>query len=886
MRRALISLTVAIVVGIQSLLGQGLDDELRLQDSFDLLQLQMKMGVLRQLETRGFYIAPGVFERYQEEYVTLASSLDDGARRQRGEISAWLEENNKTAKAQKQAMLKLAEKWGKRVIRAVADEARVYREAQQTVGEWDRSRKQSALEAARYVERLAQDYDNYMNHAQNEEWKHSARQAYRGAISEADDLVSSIQTLNRKRAGVVASLETIDYVCNRLTQLEKLQAFHASPTGFLCAEAEAKALEYLQKEFPTADHATINFGVQKAKLVLNKIQGAAATLAKLDGDKNLRAYPETLKMAKQFAVLSAVYDTTAGIAKDLEATAGLGPLFEVINYYGKAIALIPTVAQKMSVLAARSEQDVLGMRGLTHWRSIRNRHGDLWKTELLKHFGVQVAAGSAASEGDAEDYYLVVKPEVAADGYVRLSSHEYNNLAQALCYERLINARKEASAGFLNTVWAAWAGEESALARRPAKDYLKSLAKQASHNRFTDKQLVALARGGSVSIHGVKWSLDKLARRANTKLNTMAREFTVRRAMAQSGVTEEYSHVFYRRWQAFRDLVKSHALTDDRGDTHRALVSPDRMLSMFAFYLKNPNPTVMKRTLTNQTQGLMAERLGVPRLGVPLIDVGPKDEVEPGQRETAEVTVIVGDLKPGRRVGAELTLTAPSWGTGELASSRMTVDNGGHRTRLAFTVPPNVEFGPHRLFCKAIVRAAAHHEQVEARGWVTVEVGSSRTYRGSMPPELQQLWKKILTQYARSRGARVTQATLKLNPLILKIESGEVRPSPFSMSIGGALSDTEGTDSVSSSFTIEFEAGRLAEDGTARGSWSTRAVLRGREHGEPLREDTNMGGIWRAEPREGSRNEYNFYMSEKESAPVFFVLRPLQTSGRNDGQRP
>mgnify|MGYP006284722133 FL=1 len=857
--------------------AEGLDDELRLEDSFELLHLEMKLAAVRQLESRGFYIAPGVLERCRKDCVALAESLEGGASGGRREVRTWMAEDRKTAKAQKQALLKLADAWGRKVLRAVAEEARFQREAQQAEREYQRARKRGALEAARYVERLAQDYHRHVHDRQEREWKHAARQAYCGAIDDREDLVAGIRRLNTERAAIGAALATIDHVCHRLTQIEKLQAFHASPTGYLLAEAEARTLEYLNNEYPTADHATINFAVQKTKLIVTNVRGTAKTLSKLDKDRNLRAYPDTLKMAKRFAVLGAVYNTASGIARDLDATVSLGPLFDVIDYYGKTIASIPTVAQTMSKLAARAAQDVLGARGVTHWRRV---HGELWKSGLLRHFGVQIAAGSMAEDGGADTYYLIVDPAIASEGYVQLDARQYGNLARALCYERLIHARKEASAGFINWVIGAMAGEESAMAARPDKDYLQRLSARAAANRFTDKQLLALANARTVSIDGTKWSLEELKARADGELRRMADELTVRRALRESGLQEDYSHLHRQRWAQFKALLRNHSLRDEEGRTHMALLSPDRILSMFTFFLENPNRAIVDSVFAEQTRKLMAQRLGIPKLGVPLIRVSAEDQVRPGRRERAEVTLIVGDLRPGRRVDVALTLHSPDWGGRELASTRMSVGNGGHQARMAFTVPPGVSGGAHRLHCEAVVPATDYHERIETTGWVTVTVDRSLTYTGRMRPELQPMMKKALARELQSHGGRLTQATFSSTPLTMEVTSDEVRPQPVSMSLSFAGRDEDESGSVRSNVTWEFGPGRLAPDGTASGTIRASGMARGRVNDETFentQDEKQVMGTWRAEPRGGGANEYNFYLSDNEDAPVVFILRPVRS---------
>lgn len=664
------------------------DDAIQFDQSWQLMEVSMKIAALERLQSRGFYISPARLRKYIEEQKAIYASLNRAQTLDLLTISGHLNEEIKVKKAEKESMLKLVNVIGTKALRSA-----VAKKGPDGSGEgairiahnWQKMALDSrfddavgALQVAEFVEKEALEF-------YKEEFSSSARRIYRGAILDKSNLIVNIRQINKKRMAIDASLRTLDYIDKRLQLIDNLQK---TPTQHLQEYVEAKLLAYIKDNYADVNHGNVQWTIGKTKAIFSEISNAASLVGQLDADRNLQDYPDTLSAAKKFAVLSAAYNSTLGIVRDLKITQPLGPMFDVLEFYGQAIALVPTIAQKISALAAKRNQDVADQSAGSRWAKL---YGDLkapvlWRTELLKRFRAPVVTDASVREGYAENYYLLVSETIDRRGYVELNNEQYNRLANVLADERLLNGPRES-------------GVSDVLDTLLQQKHLPAIRDAAQKTPFTGDQFYQIALGIPIKIHDKQWPTSDFVFRADLVVNELGQEFTVRSALSN------YDSANRKKLDAFQQLLARYA----------AVFPPQRIVKLFNFYV-NGGAGKLESYLEKTVQARLENKLGVPQVGVPVVSIPPTEHPIPGTNHFVEATIIVSGLAPGRTVAGQIHWTLPKWAAAT-AKQEIQLENGLQTINTKIDVPKDLKEADFNIEVKIEVNPGLPHlDTIEAIG--------------------------------------------------------------------------------------------------------------------------------------------------------------------------
>src|SRR5438067_2466750 len=89
------------------------------------------------------------------------------------------------------------------------------------------------------------------------------------------------------------------------------------------------ALAYLKAKYPdfnTSDEANLLWWADASKKVARNSANAWDKLQRYDSNSVLRRHPDTLRLAKQFALLEAFYGSTVGVAGSFDVFRPAAPL--------------------------------------------------------------------------------------------------------------------------------------------------------------------------------------------------------------------------------------------------------------------------------------------------------------------------------------------------------------------------------------------------------------------------------------------------------------------------------------------------------------------------------------------------------------------------------
>ncbi len=695
MRSVLISAIGATIVVLLATLAPADEPDMSFQRSMDMLDVELKLQALKRLKDIGFFLSPQLADRYLKEQQNLAAEMKVAAVRDLNNVDAWKPEVSKVKAAEKAVLEKAAETWMIKILKkataAEGDEKNgvmTFRQIYQQQADqlkFMRTDKARASAVLQYLEELTGNPELNLRSARmmNDGWRESMRQTYRGIIKDRTRLLEGVVKLEQQRMKVEAAMESLKWINKWTGRIEKLRQLEDAPGSLAYDEGEKRVLAYLKTRYPEASVDNGKLAFDEAKKLFNTAKGAYDKVKGLSADPNLKAHPKTVKMAQQFAVMAAVFKYSVGQVKKLPAAKALGPLFDVLDFYGEAIGLVSTVAQKMASVFARAEQDDLGLRGDNTWARIYNEQGEISKTNLFKAKGIQIASKRPSDGRLADRYYLVVAKEVIARGYATLSKAEYLRLERAVSAERIVMAVKETWRSIAGVAWEAVFGEttDTPFSTNAGSSYASKLKKNAAKQPFSDAQLLALAHNQTIEYKSAKWNVDKFVSRADTKLDSLADELAVRQAL------DSYSHAGIKKWWAFREVLGKY----------RVALSTRQILALFRAYGLTGDKALVERILKKKARERAARRLGVPMVGVPLVTIPsstPEDvDTVSKKRRTAriEATVITGELAPGRYVAADVIWVLPTWAKGRHKIQRVMLSNGLHKVYNRITVPKNVD---------------------------------------------------------------------------------------------------------------------------------------------------------------------------------------------------
>ncbi len=728
MRHALLS-SLLLVAAVQ----EDPAADLAFQNSRDLLHVQMKIRVLQRLRESGFFIPNAWVRRYLDEQHALNLELDRATKIDVEQIDEWARDVEKVEEAEKDTLEKLAEDWGKKTLKALTEGADedsdakgilvVWREYEERQIAWRSKEKRRAYSLARDVQKLIGELRTKAAKsgpavtAAEKEWRTSLLRLYRGAVDDRADLLEGIKAIERERLYTLGCLKAMSHVTAGLKLLETLQD-DRSIAKRVCDGAKDQVSRMLQEAYGGDDPVlkeNIGWATDKSYMVLETAYGAWTKLDELGEDPLLKANPTALRTCKRLAILSGMYTVASDLAKECVVLAPIKPLFEVFDFYGKALDLVPQFAKAMQGFVNKVDQDIVDARLLSAWRVVPEEEEPLTRTVLMVQYGIPLAQRR-------DKYYLLVPEEVVPRKYATLSAGQVERLGQALADERVIFALREASRGLAVVTenlfdWA----PANVLAAVASPAYLKDLAEKARKIPFKEGDLLKLAQDQDVEHDGAPghrskaWKPADFRRVAEALVDSLAEEFTVRSALPRfrSSAMED--------WRAFKDLL----------GRHQVVLAPQEIVRLFTHYHQGGGDAERVREFLRRTaERRRLNRLGAARLGIPVVTTAPPGrELQPGSQATFVAHGVVSDLKPGREVAGVATWTLPG---GAAFEQPVNLGNGVFRLERALTVPAK---GVGRNFeVRVAVRVPLEPGEPAAEGGVVVPVGLAPVVAAPKPP--------------------------------------------------------------------------------------------------------------------------------------------------------
>ena len=642
-------------------------NEVSFSKNLDLLRVEMKLKLLEKLFGLGFYIRPKLVAGLQEEQRQLLVDINGSAAGDFRGLDQWHEQQVIVARAEDLEMQKLVEKWGKKALQQASATRDEVLKFDALVNQWRRSDKTRALDMARAMEQILKDK---LRVPSGRDYTNAALQLY-GAFIDTDDLVGGLVKLQKERTLLEASrasLAEIQSILGRIDDFEK-----ATPDS-IKEKIDKVVIEHLQANFtvfdPKIDGPTIANLTSQLKTIGEKGYEVWSNLAKLDKDRHMN--PSVRRAAKTSSVMGTIYSYVFGLVKNLDETNAAGPIGQILTFYGAVLASIPTLAQSMSAMTERMDQDYLDNRLLNSFsQTVPQELGPFHTTSVRNKFGIDLgfgeSGGNIVREEVADKFYLIVPTDVMPRGYASLSREQYERLADALADERLANAFDEASRSLSEFLEHNRFNPQVAdpLAPTAASSYLASLKTAATTSPLnTSKELVALAQGMDNRPAG--WITPR-----NKRIESLAEELTIREALNRFRESDRLD------WHRFTDMLT----------TANVPLAPPQILHLFNFYMRNPNSELLQRYLEKERKTREDGRMGVPHAGIPDVSVVDPDTAKPGKTITVTADVIVSRLAPGRKLEAELTWTFPDWARPETVRQNLSLTNGLKTTQVSLSLP-------------------------------------------------------------------------------------------------------------------------------------------------------------------------------------------------------
>lgn len=700
-------------------------DPAALEAALRMLHLEYKQRVLETYHARaGFYIPPRWPRSISAEFDKVSAEMHGSATNRLKQIDDWVEASEKARKNEVEAMYKTAEDWIGKVAKALKSDL----DRQQTLLQWREFLKQpkkSSVEVARFVEGLLQrpylaskgpESDPRLA-ALSLRWHQQAREVYRGAVQDTDNLIRKIADFDNQRREIEVRLQFLKHVETGLEAMKTVRQPGDRLLDKLEESAQAKTIEWLRAHYTDIDDHAVKQVWGEAKGLLEGANELRTALQALDEDPDLKENDAALSAARRFTVLATLYKGTLGKIRDLPGAKAFGPALDILDFYGKALALVPELTRKTQAMVRRVDQGHHGVRALDRFNVVGKDPGGLVQVEgLRERFGLLVAR-DAAIDADAADvrYYMLVDEKVMPRKFATLSGEQYARLLDVIAYERFLNAPREAWR--MPTDWVAenmfeWRST-SILSARASDAYLVDLKARVNKTPFSEKALLQLAQGMVVETGGKTWTHEKLANLADAELDARAHEQLLRSSAGG------YSKEGKARWESFLALLRRHEVA----------LAPQQIKNLYDFYCGEGGSAHVEAYLAGLGKERAARAQGRVAVGVPLVTTAtPGESATPGQKLDMSADVLLSDLEPGRVVDALVRWELPEWGKPP-APATIKLGNGLRQLPLTIEVPRNIDLKPFEA--RLVV-------QVEGQADITAVVAVQASLAASTRPAVDR----------------------------------------------------------------------------------------------------------------------------------------------------
>ncbi|MCG3135429.1 MAG: hypothetical protein HMLKMBBP_03080 [Planctomycetes bacterium] len=744
------------------------DETLGFDRSVELLETVLELRALRTLSQRGFYVPTPLWREYADRAASLSKELSVASDRDLAPIAAWLQERKRTAKAEVALWQEVFVGVGSAAFRGVKLVDRRDAVASSAGGKGDAANPGMATQTDLSIQSLARA---------RADWEKAALTAaaadLRSALRSFDDSLAAVKdnillgrsegapgmlerlsrtmqrdqraanstrerlvVVEQARARADAAAAALDRLDRGVKILEFMQGSNVSRVAQVTTEVAKEAMkEYYGQGFGVHEEANLKWAIGIGKSLATRLVAAGDATAPLADDPAMRGHPETLRMARQFAGVAAAFGFVGDTLKSLDAAAPIAPLFDVIDFYGKALGTVAECARVMQGLVDKADGEALGGRLGSPFRGLPGGVGELWSTPLHQAMGIPVACTHTNMDDATARFLLVIRPG-AADGYVSLTREEYDRLAAAIADERIVNAASEASRGFFD----AFADRVTHTRGSPVRPdagstYLSNLRSAARTVPFPPSSCADLARTGSgVTDEGLLrsnkvWRADQLAELRRAELLRLAGELVVREALGGP-----YEHAAALDWIEF--------LTEMRRE--QAVLAPDQMVNLFGFWhLNRGGRDRLVATLRRIAEERRVRALGTIRAGWGAIAALPHfSHVRPGRPATLSASFLVGDMAPGRTSQGTVEWELPSWAGGRQTEA-VTLRNGLLKVNRQVAVPKE---GVTSFECSARLRWRERDAQGKEE---ERSAGGTERFVVSEPPRSEPVAWKLRAGYPK-----------------------------------------------------------------------------------------------------------------------------------------
>ncbi len=730
-----LSMTVIALASSSNAANAASADDLQFRNTLDLLDAEMQLKTLQILEKRGHFIPSRLWEHHHDRYTELAKQLRNASGADLSALDERLDEARKVHQAENEALRKLAVSMGRRILQDTKASAEFVHTLQAKMTKFEQKRSMTAVEVARFIEtELANTKDR------RDEWGRRARAIYRGSLKDQQNLFDAIVQREKDLLLLESYVTTLKNADRLIEAVQKSPADHAK--DWMNAQLEKKLLQYLHDRYDNVDDENVKWAVGKAKKLVKSAWSTAGQWRELGNDASLRSNQTALATARQFAVLSAIYSNTLGVVRDLKVTKALGPLFDVLDFYGQTIALVPTVAQKLGATYDRAHQEYVAVANLSDWKILPVDPYEIRETTLMRQFNILIATGGELTEGNRDARYFLL---VDRRGYVEFNDVEYQRLLQAVSAERIVNARSEASRSLWDYGLSFLSGDtdNNIFSSSVASSYLKDLRQTARQTPFTDRDLENLARGTSAELDGEQVTAASLADDRDVVIRELSVDALVREAMS------EYRQEYCARWYDFEDVLRKHEIA----------LSRDQIVRLFNFYARSSNRGMLDERLQKIADERAERRRGRLKAGVVTITTPDGDVVKPGAKVILDVLIVASDLAPGAQVTSQVVWSLPEWARNQEGSQPVIVRNGLLHARRDLSIPASVEPVPFQVTARLV--APVPHEQTAPYDRVTAVLRFDRGPQ-SLPERYFRLIRITNTSYltkGKSRGDNLDVST-------------------------------------------------------------------------------------------------------------------------------
>jgi len=721
---------ISVILCLPTVQAVTREDEDAFWASIDLLDLRMEMRALESLETAGFIITPARKEKYHKVQKSISRSLQRKQDDAMKEPDKWLQEQTKVQEGEFSCMLFISKYLMQEALKNSPEIGQeVVSHFENKYHEFDMKRAKNANVLAIFVEQQLETLHKYNLpddapanawSMQDKQWRESVAKLYRGAMEDRKNVLQGIVKLEKKRMLVETSMKALGHLRKIIDNIELAQK---SPKEHVEALVEKGVISYLKQKYgdlTEEQEANVKSCMGKVKDTIGKVWDTVNEVNALDQDKYLGRNPSALKLAKQFVMLGAVYEYTFGALKELKITKAIGPIFDVIDFYGQAIGLVPTFAKKMSKFVAETDQGARFTRagdafsGMIEYIDTKNRNTqEYWDTTLTDLYGVEIVTGEDREDTASPKFYLLIHDKSYPGGnrgFATMNKRQYLRLMEALADERIVNGHESSAslrrAAFANvSAWEAFWDQfiehknfetllyeridesGNVVSRGRGTKYVEALQQQARAVPFTNGQMLFLSQGRQVTLDDDTWDAESLASAADDELARMADEIAVREAL------NEFSPKYLKDWYHFKDIVL---------EKYKVALTPDQIIKMFNLYVRTGKSGKAEQILENLAKRREAMHQPEIKVEIPLVWIPDFNRhLYRGDKVKVQTEIVVSDLPPGESVKGTLQYEVPPWASSGFKTHKLTLRNGHHTFTRPLTVPEDAPRYPFKI--KAIL---------------------------------------------------------------------------------------------------------------------------------------------------------------------------------------